>query len=71
MDTLNLNAVRVSIRVADLKGEGVELLLDRETGTILARFYNGSMRSISPTHSLNRAGDRLKDEPTLLISEAA
>lgn len=71
MDALTIHTIRVSNCVADLKGEGCELLLDRETGTILARFVDGNMRSINSSHSLNRAGDRLKDEPTLLLAKVA
>jgi hypothetical protein len=68
MEAQGTYQIRASDRIADLKGEGEELLLDGETGTILARFWNGNFATIS--HSLNRAGDRLKDEPTLALEAA-
>jgi hypothetical protein len=70
MEAQVIYTIRASDRIADLKGEGEELLLDRITGTILARFVDGNFATTTP-QSLNRAGDRLKDEPTLLLTKVA
>ena len=46
--------------IGDLRGEGEEILVDAETQTfVLARFYNGSLMSVTSSEGGN------VDEPTV------
>lgn len=70
METQVTYQIRTALGTTEgLIGLGLEQIEDVVSGEVIARFWNGSLVSIS-SPSLSRAGDRLKDEPTLLLNAA-
>jgi hypothetical protein len=63
-------STHVTTDVLALKGAGFELLLDSVSGTIVARFYDGVIVTPSRLAELQRLGDALKDECTIVLDVA-
>lgn len=66
--------VTIAYCAQDLKGVGHELILDRVTGTLIGEFLNGNLfpnKLDVISSDIKTQCAVLKDEPTIVLKEAA